>query len=84
MRLFFCKEKCLYHTLNMMTSENNIFFGYCWCPKTKENDIKKTLIDFSTVSGFSTAQFQRISPTNSMTPPTSFKLSDFTGPFQVF
>lgn len=66
-----------------MTSENNIFFGYCWCPKSKENLVNKTLLDLSSISGFSAAQIQKLPLPNS-SPPTSFNLTDFTGPFQVW
>ena len=82
-RLFLHKEKCIYHTLNMMSIENNLFFGYCWCPKDREEHVNKTLNFISSSKGFSTSQLHKL-PAESSTPPTSFGLTDFTKPFQVF
>jgi len=82
-RLFFQKEKCLYHTMNMKTLDNNIFFGYCWCPKVKEQFVIKTLSDISSIKGFTSSQFHQLTVDPSSTPPTSFELNDFTRPFQV-
>ena len=66
-----------------MTLENNIFFGYCWCPTTKEKSVNHILNSISSSKGFQSSHFQEIECDKSLTPPTSFSLNDFTGPFQV-
>jgi len=69
-----------------MTLENNIFFGFCWCPKAKESHVRNTLQRSSSPSKgfFSSGQLEKVPFDSSQTPPTSFDLDDFTTPFQVF
>lgn len=74
-RLFVLKEKSIYYNLNMFTLKGDMFFGNCWCPKQDEPRILKAL---------SAGYLKKVKggfPPN-QTPPTYFRLNDFTAPFQ--
>ena len=75
-RLFILKEKTIYHNLNMFTLRGNMFYGNCWCPKSDEARILHALSE-----GF-LKEVDGGFPAN-QTPPTYFRLNDFTTPFQM-
>ena len=74
-RLFILKEKSIYHHLNMFNLRGNMFYGNCWCPKSDESRILKAL------SAGYLKEVEGGFPAN-QTPPTFFRLNDFTAPFQ--
>lgn len=82
-RLFVSKEKSIYNTLNMFTAHQNVFYGQCWCPISRENDVFAVLNaiarDNIEISG---GQLQRTQVPPKTMPPTFFNLNDFTSPFQ--
>jgi V-type H+-transporting ATPase subunit a len=59
----------------MFTLKGDMFFGNCWCPKSDEPRILRAL------SAGYLKEVQGGFPSN-QTPPTYFRLNDFTAPFQ--
>ncbi|CAG9329402.1 unnamed protein product [Blepharisma stoltei] len=82
-RLFVLKEKAIYHNLNMFNLKNNIFCGNCWCPKSQEQKIINILDEMAKTPGTVPGQLREAeNPPENDTPPTYFRLNDFTAPFQ--
>lgn len=83
-RLFLKKEKCLYHSLNMLKLQGVVLHGFCWCPIDSIDEVKKTIQDLirrkPDIAG---VEFTQITDHINSVPPTRFRTNDITGPFQA-
>jgi len=82
-RLFLAKEKAIYHNLNMLSLQNTIYHGKCWCPEAREETVREALMGLTKrrphLAG---AQLQRIEPPKNKAPPTYIRTNEFSEPFQ--
>lgn len=83
LKLYITKEKAIYQTLNLFNLDNNLYIGYCWCSRSNTDDVKSKLKRITSNKQFVTSHFEEIKLSKENTPPTYFKLNDFTAPFQV-
>jgi len=83
LRLFILKEKSLYHALNKLKPQSELFMGKCWCPNDKVREVDDTLAALSrkkgSVSGYG---FQKAAVPEGLSPPTRFRTNEYTGVFQ--
>nr|QBH22568.1 V-type proton ATPase subunit a [Philasterides dicentrarchi] len=85
-RLYTVKEKGLYHTLNLLKTDQKIYQGYAWIPKSDVDAANNTLVELGrrnpeVVGGQIKPQKK---PSQSIEkPPTAFKLNEFTSVFQL-
>mmetsp|Transcript_52719 Transcript_52719/g.60329 ORF Transcript_52719/g.60329 Transcript_52719/m.60329 type:complete len:856 (+) Transcript_52719:139-2706(+) len=79
--LFVLKEKTIYHTLNKFQTSGSIFHGYCWVPKQREAETRRTLQGLIRQQGEVYGQLQEMSHPPGK-PPTFFHLNEFTSVYQ--
>lgn len=81
--MFITKEKTIYENLNKLRLQQNLYYGLCWCPLAKENEIIDTLNDIARGKPhMASAQLQPTQQPKNKSPPTYIQTNDFTGPFQ--
>lgn len=76
------REKSIYDQFNKLKLRDNIFYGKLWIPREHEGKVKMTLDVLGKRQNFSRAdiEFKDFKLTK-YTPPTYFKLNEFTMPF---
>lgn len=80
---FILHEKSIYEILNSFESKNpTVLIGYCWCPKDRAIEVQNKLNDVSAKLNAGATNFLEISPPHGISPPTFFKLNEFTETFQ--
>jgi vacuolar-type H+-ATPase subunit I/STV1 len=83
-RLFILKEKCIYHHMNHLRIENNIFIGNVWIPEENYPKVESSLKEIGSKNiHVASGQLQRVANPEGSTPPTYFKSNEFTWAFQV-
>ncbi|CAG9331985.1 unnamed protein product [Blepharisma stoltei] len=76
---FILKEKEIFKTLNMFDTSNTLWQGNCWCPKSKIDYIRVIINEY----GEGRADLKEVFEIpRYLTPPSFFKLNDFTAPIQ--
>lgn len=84
LKLFILKEKCIYHHMNNLRVENNIFIGNVWIPANNFEHVQTSLNNVAKKNiHVASGQLQQVPPPENLTPPTYFKINDFTWAFQV-
>lgn len=86
LRISVMKEKLIYENMNKMVLKDRILYAKFWCTTEQEELVRKTLDKLpATSAGKHIAkaklEFKNYKDTG-LTPPTHFKLNDFTAPFQ--
>ena len=71
----------------MFQMKNRVFYGECWCPADLEDNVRKVLgnleKDYPNLPAGQLRHFEGTSThPDKQTPPTYFRLNDFTRPFQ--
>jgi len=85
LRLFVNKEKVLYVNMNLLTPSNNLYTAYCWIPADFEDKVFSKLQELKRKKNIAVgAEITRIKDAPAeLTPPTFFRLNEFTAPFQT-
>lgn len=84
LKLFILKEKCIYHHMNNLRVENNIFIGNVWIPNDNYEKVQNSLNNVAKKNiHIASGQLQKAVPPEDLVPPTYFKTNDFTWAFQV-
>ena len=78
---FIRKEKCLYSALNKFKSGNRLLFGLFWLPNSKKDELNKKIMDIKEDRNISGPQIWKRDNHN-ISPPSYFKLNEFTWAFQ--
>ena len=78
---FIRKEKWLYSTLNKFKNGNRLLIGLFWLPNSKKDELNKKIMDIKEDRNISGPQIWRRDNHN-VTPPSYFKLNEFTWAFQ--
>lgn len=77
------REKNIYNEFNKLRLRDNIFYGKLWVPREYEGRVKMALDLLHKKSNFARTDLEYKDHTlTKYTPPTYFKLNDFTMPFQ--
>ena len=70
--------------MNRLKENNHVYRGECWSPKESEETIYETLQEIGKKNKqIVTGQLQETHLDKNMSPPTFFKLNEFTIVFQV-
>lgn len=82
-KLFVLKEKTIYHNMNLLKLQSNIYSGFCWLPRDSEEGVNRSLQELMrrkpNIVGCQITEQKRPKHAD---PPTHFRTNDFTTPFQ--
>ena len=78
---FILKEKSLYSSLNKLKAGSKLLVGLFWIPNSKIEDLNKQIIGIKEDRNISGPQIWK-RKNHEITPPTYFKLNEFTWSFQ--
>jgi V-type H+-transporting ATPase subunit a len=78
---FIVKEKSLYATLNLLKSGKTLLIGLFWLPDSKVEDMHKKINDIREDRNISGPQIWK-RENHTISPPTFFRLNEFTATFQ--
>ena len=78
---FITKEKSLYTCLNKLKSGEKLLVGLFWLPDSRKEDLNKKIFDIKEDRNISGPQIWRRENHN-ISPPTFFRLNEFTSSFQ--
>lgn len=83
--LYVQKERALYDSMNKLQQNGNLFYGYIWSPKDKE-ELINAILCCSEGDGYTSdieqLMFIEQIKWTSLTPPTFFETNEFTWFFQ--
>lgn len=81
-RLFILKEKAIYHNLNMLRVQGNIYQGNFWAPVELKPEIQDKIKELRTVKQIAGCEIDEPQVPKNQKPPTYIKTNDFTWAFQ--
>jgi vacuolar-type H+-ATPase subunit I/STV1 len=80
-RLFLHKEKALYSTLNKFKKEEKLYLGFCWIPKSDNQEVLHKIEALKDSNRNIEIPTLKVVQEHSVRPPSLFRLNEVTWVF---